>query len=181
MLTPLRRHGFEHGTWFKVWESDCSNYNGCHPWFFGGDNPQSLPTMMNHWESSYGLGHNYILNLPPSKAGIITPKMAAAAAAFGQERRRRYGAGASDPDTPSECELVRGGGRMKQGDELLLELKAPEVFDRIFLSEDISECWRWRWWWCCWCWCSCCSCCAASSAAAASYCCCGCFYSCCCC
>ena len=35
---------------------DCSNYGGCHPWFFGGDNPQPLPLMMNHWESTYGLG-----------------------------------------------------------------------------------------------------------------------------
>merc|ERR1712054_601654 len=26
--------GNPHGTWFKVWESDCSNYKGCHPWFF---------------------------------------------------------------------------------------------------------------------------------------------------
>ena len=23
-------HGNPHGTWFKVWESDCSNYAGCH-------------------------------------------------------------------------------------------------------------------------------------------------------
>ena len=23
-------HGNPHGTWFKVWESDCSNYGGCH-------------------------------------------------------------------------------------------------------------------------------------------------------
>ena len=49
-------HGNPHGTWFKVWESDCSNYGGCHPWFFGGDNPQSLSLMMSHWESTYGLG-----------------------------------------------------------------------------------------------------------------------------
>jgi hypothetical protein len=113
--------------------------------------------MMNHWESTYGLGcendkcffsrfrckvaendrlsrqardkheiinaqnpekrfcsHNYILNLPPSKDGIITPKMAAAAAAFGVERHRRYGTGSSDPETPSKCELARAAGRLGQ-------------------------------------------------------------------
>ena len=37
----------------QVWESDCSNYKGCHPWFFGGDDPQSLALMMDHWEHTY--------------------------------------------------------------------------------------------------------------------------------
>jgi hypothetical protein len=36
-----------------------------------------------------GLGQNYILNMPPSKDGIIEPNMAQAAAAFGKERLRR--------------------------------------------------------------------------------------------
>jgi hypothetical protein len=88
-------------------------------------------------ESTYGLGHNYILNMPPSKAGIITPNMAAAAAAFGVERHRRYGEGSSAPDAPSECELGRTGGRVAQGGELLLSLKAEAKFDRVFLSEDV--------------------------------------------
>jgi hypothetical protein len=35
-------------------QADCSNYDGCHPWFYGGDNPQSLPLMMSHWEHTYG-------------------------------------------------------------------------------------------------------------------------------
>jgi hypothetical protein len=35
-------------------QADCSNYDGCHPWFYGGDNPQSLPLMMSHWENTYG-------------------------------------------------------------------------------------------------------------------------------
>ena len=162
----------------KVWESDCSNYGGCHPWFYGGDTPQSLPLMISHWESVYGRGHNYILNLPPSKAGVIEPHMAAAAAAFGVERHRRYGAGSSDPDTPSACELARVGGRLAQwsrsssfpaaaaaaaataGDgavvagydsskhdpsaaapatELLLHFDEVTVFDRVFLSEDVTH------------------------------------------
>ena len=109
-ITADATNGNPHGTWFKVWESDCSNYGGCHPWFFGGDNPQPLARMMQHWESTYGLGHNYILNLPPSKDGIITPNMAASAAAFGVERHRRYGEGSSAPDAPSKCELARAGG-----------------------------------------------------------------------
>ena len=58
--------------------------------------------------------HNYILNMPPSRDGIITPKMAASAAAFGAERHRRYGPGSSAPDEPSKCELARGGGRLAQ-------------------------------------------------------------------
>jgi alpha-L-fucosidase len=156
-------HGNPHGTWFKVWESDCSNYGGCHPWFFGGDDPQPLPLMLQHWEATYGLGHNYILNMPPSKDGIITPKMAASAAAFGAERLRRYGAGSSDPARPSACELARGSGRLAQwqggeGGEgggspqtLVLALGnssstssssgsrgQPVFFDRIFLSEDVA-------------------------------------------
>ena len=140
-----------HGAYFS---QDCSNYNGCHPWFFGGDSPQPLPLMMTHWESTYGLGHNYILSLPPSPDGIITPKMAASAAAFGQERHRRYGHGSSGPDTPSECELGRTGGRLAQWrgataedadgasaasqTELVLELPVQQTrFDRVFLSEDV--------------------------------------------
>ena len=143
-VTADATNGNPHGVWFKVWESDCSNYKGCHPWFFGGDTPQSLELMMEHWESSYGRGQNYILNLPPSKDGIITPKMAAAAAAFGVERHRRYGPGSSAPDTKSECELARGSGRMAQWgssvpagarDAQLLEVSGP--FDRIFISEDV--------------------------------------------
>ena len=140
-------HGNPHGTWFKVWESDCSNYNGCHPWFFGGDNPQPLSLMMSHWESTYGLGHNYILNMPPSRDGVITPKMAASAAAFGTERHRRYGAGSSAPDERSQCELARAGGRLAQWHptsdgtgneaELVLVLGKPSAVDRIFLSEDV--------------------------------------------
>ena len=75
-------------------------------WFYGGDEPQPLPLMMGHWERTYGLGHNYILSLPPNPAGIIAPRMAASAAAFGAERHRRYGEGSSTPDTPSECSPV---------------------------------------------------------------------------
>jgi len=135
-------HGNPHGNWFKVWESDCSNYGGCHPWFFGGDTPQSLALMLDHWENTYGLGHNYILNLPPSKDGVITPKMAASAAAFGAERYRRYGAGSSDPDQPSECEIVRTKGRLAQwspdtDNEQVLHFDKATFFDRVFLSEDI--------------------------------------------
>ena len=159
-------HGNPHGNWFKVWEADCSNYGGCHPWFYGGDNPQSLPLMMSHWESVYGRGQNYILNLPPSPDGIITPKMAAAAAAFGAERHRRYGAGSSNPTAPSECELARTGGRLAQwstagsldsgggggngtatddtkqappATELVLHFDSVTYFDRIFLSEDVAN------------------------------------------
>ena len=40
--------------------------------------------------------------------------MAAAAAAFGVERHRRYGTGSSDPETPSKCELARAAGRLGQ-------------------------------------------------------------------
>lgn len=98
--------------------------------------------MMEHWESTYGRGHNYILNMPPSKDGIITPNMAAAAAAFGNERHRRYGQGSSDPDTPSKCELARAEGRLGQwteesGNQLLIDLGKQAAVDRIFLSEDV--------------------------------------------
>ena len=129
-----------------------SSDGGCHPWFFGGDNPQPLALMMSHWESTYGLGHNYILNLPPSKDGIITPNMAAAAAAFGVERHRRYGHGSSAPDEPSACELARIGGRLAQwspaaaaadGDsgeaaqtELVLKLGKPSSFDRCVVRDS---------------------------------------------
>ena len=98
--------------------------------------------MLDHWENTYGLGHNYILNLPPSKDGVITPKMAASAAAFGAERYRRYGAGSSDPDQPSECEIVRTKGRLAQwspdtDNEQVLHFDKATFFDRVFLSEDI--------------------------------------------
>lgn len=125
---------------------------------------------MRHWESTYGLGHvspqaiprhnviprdtaerllvlvclqNYILNLPPSKAGIIEPNMAAAASSFGVERHRRYGTGSSAPDEKSECELGRAGGRLAQWSpeaadaELVLHLGKPSIVDRIFMSEDV--------------------------------------------
>ena len=127
-------------------------------WFYGGDDPQSLPLMMSHWEQTYGLGHNYILSLPPNPAGIITPRMAASAAAFGAERHRRYGEGSSMPDTPSECELARAGGRLAQWSnatvsaaqtqtQTQLVLKLPKRvkrgngprFDRVFLSEDVAH------------------------------------------
>ena len=138
-------HGNPHGTWFKVWESDCSNYEGCHPWFFGGDSPQPLALMMDHWEATYGRGQNYILNLPPSKDGVITPRMAASAAAFGKERHRRYGPGSSDPSAKSECEIARTSGRLGGYDAsnasiLVLHLgSSPKTFDRVFLSEDVAN------------------------------------------
>ena len=111
------------------------------------------------WEATYGLGHNYILSLPPSPDGIITPKMAASAVAFGTERHRRYGRGSSAPDEPSACEIARAGGRLAQWgpavaagrrpaagagvsranqSELVLKLgSSPTSFDRVFLSEDV--------------------------------------------
>ena len=42
-VDPDSAHGNPHGTWFKVWESDCSNYGGCHPWFYGGKQSGALP------------------------------------------------------------------------------------------------------------------------------------------
>ena len=68
--------------------------------------------------------------------------MAAAAAAFGNERHRRYGQGSSDPDTPSKCELARAEGRLGQwteesGNQLLIDLGKQAAVDRIFLSEDV--------------------------------------------
>ena len=81
--------------------------------------------------------------------------MAAAAAAFGAERFRRYGAGSSDPTTPSACELARVGGRLAQWSgnggahaaaaaaapptELVLHFDKVTHFDRIFLSEDVAN------------------------------------------
>lgn len=67
--------------------------------------------------------------------------MAAAAAAFGVERHRRYGAGSSAPHVPSECEIARTSGRMAQwpakNGQIILDLPTETKFDRIFLSEDV--------------------------------------------
>lgn len=92
--------------------------------------------MMDHWESTWGRGTNYILNLPPSKDGLISPALVASAAAFADERARRYGDGAA---------IGSARGTLKAGDDgLLLELAPGGSFggvgsallvDRLLLRE----------------------------------------------
>ena len=79
-----------------------------------------------HWESTYGRGTNYILNVPPSPNGEIEPGLVAASAAFRQERERRYGDGK---------ELGAANGTVAAGGTLTLTLPKPSRVDRVWLAE----------------------------------------------
>ena len=114
------------GAFFKSWESDCSFFNGCHPWFCCGA-VQDLNTTMQHWESSYGRGTNYILNVPPSPNGEIEPALVEASKSFALERERRYGDGK---------ELGATSGTVAAGETLTLTLAKASRVDRVWLSEQ---------------------------------------------
>ena len=91
-----------HGAFFKSWESDCSFFDGCHPWFCCGK-VQDINTTMSHWESSYGRGTNYILNVPPSPNGEIEPALVEASKNFRLERERPGLLGRRLRDHESPC------------------------------------------------------------------------------
>ena len=95
---PADAVGSPTGRVFKAWESSCSIFRGCHPWFpYGSGNaPQpvapvmTLDDLMGKWESSWGRGTNMILNLPPERDGLIAENLVEAAESFAAERHRRY-------------------------------------------------------------------------------------------
>jgi hypothetical protein len=116
------------GKFFKSWESDCSFFDGCHPWFCCGT-VQSVNTTMSHWESTWGRGTNYILNVPPSTDGEIEPALVAASAAFHTERERRYGDGK---------ELGKATGTVGEGETLVLKLASASKVDRVLFRDANS-------------------------------------------
>jgi len=88
---------------------------------------------MGHWESTYGRGANYILNLPPSANGLIEPALVAAARAFRAERTRRYGPAAL---LASAQGSVSAATAADGGNTLVLQLPGDgHVVDRILLAE----------------------------------------------
>merc|ERR1712107_154232 len=132
-------NGAPFGAFFKSPESDCSIYDGCHPWFASDSAPvQTVATAIRHWELTVGRGGEYILNVPPSKAGVIGDREAAAAAALGAAVEARYGCGNARPCEP----LASTTAVVKQGDSLVLQFPthnadAGHSFNRVWLSEDV--------------------------------------------
>eukprot|EP00037_Helgoeca_nana_P019333 m.188248 g.188248 ORF g.188248 m.188248 type:complete len:421 (+) comp24818_c0_seq1:2167-3429(+) len=91
-ILPLGPHdegGFPDGAQFKSWEADCSFFDGCHPWFCCGTVPTHDEAVLL-WDSTWGRGATLILNLPPSKDGLIEPALVAAAAQLAADRVQRY-------------------------------------------------------------------------------------------
>jgi alpha-L-fucosidase len=127
--------GAPYGHFFKGPESDCSIYNGCHPWFASDSAPvQSLDALMLHYELTVGRGAEFILNVPPSAKGIIGPREAAAAAALGKEVARRYPGGhcmpsPADPHTAAAQFTVVPGGSKAVG--------VKKTFSRVWLGEGV--------------------------------------------
>ena len=131
------------GRFFKAPESDCSIYDGCHPWFANDKAPvQSLDTMMLHYELTVGRGAEYILNVPPSTKGIIGPREAAAAAALGKEVKRRYPGGhgmpsLADPHTANITSTLKPGSWLQTRVKPFKVVGAVGTFSRVWLGEDV--------------------------------------------
>ena len=126
--------GSPSGAFWKSPESDCSIYSGCHPWFASDTaTVQSVDAGIQHWELTVGRGAEYILNLPPSKAGVIGPREAHAAEALGAEVARRYGCGHARPCKPSAA----GSAHLRPGESMVLKVNG--AFNRVWLGEDAAR------------------------------------------
>lgn len=91
---------------------------------------------MNVLGAGQGRGTEYILNLPPSKAGVIGPREAKAAADLGAEVTRRYGCGHARPCNPAAV----GSKVLSTGQTLTLKLPSSGVasFNRVWLGEEAT-------------------------------------------
>lgn len=118
------------GHFWKSWESDCSIYQGCHPWFWSAHAPvQSLAQSIGHWEATVGRGVEFIMNVPPNTTGLIDQGLGQATAAFGSEVLRRYGRYGRYQPTPPPSEASNGTqvgprvtGTLHAGQTLVLPL-----------------------------------------------------------
>ena len=71
---------------------------------------QSVPDAIQHWELTVGRGAEYILNLPPSKAGVIGPREANAAAVLISLAKNGRLGGATSRSSPPVLFLNEGPG-----------------------------------------------------------------------
>ncbi len=133
---PSDAVGSPTGRVFKAWESSCSIYRGCHPWFpYGshGGSPHAvtpvmtLEDLMGKFESSWGRGTNMILNLPPEKNGLIAQNLVEAAETFAAERQRRF--------VTSVVGAVNGTIGAGDTAGLVVELSGVHTVDRLLLKE----------------------------------------------
>lgn len=91
---------------------------------------------MNLVVAGQGRGTEYILNLPPSKAGIIGLREAKAAADLGAEVAQRYGCGHARPCNPAAV----GSKILSAGQTLTLKLPSSGFtsFNRVWLGEEAA-------------------------------------------
>jgi len=126
-LGPQDEGGFPYGVQFKSWESSCSFFNGCHPWFCCGTVPSREQAMLL-FDSTWGRGSNLILNLPPNRSGVIEESLVTAANNFAKDRAARYGtpiaAIAAAGDAPIVLHVPTGKGVTRL---LLAEITLPTL------------------------------------------------------
>ncbi len=117
--------GDPHGDRWLPNECDCRMRDS---WFWNTKNENSVKSvdqLMEMYDASVGHGAVMLLNNTPDTSGLIPEKDVAAAKAFGQEIRRRYG-------TP----IVYSQG---SGDTVTAQPSAPVVADTVVTMEDISS------------------------------------------
>lgn len=133
---PADSTGSPFGKVFKAWESSCSIYTDCHPWFPGGSDGElhpssdvmSLNQIMARYEASWGRGTNMILNLPPEKNGLIADDVVAAGVSFAEERKRRY--------EVSVIHSLNASISPSGDNSMVAELSRQTCIDRILLAES---------------------------------------------
>lgn len=104
-LGPHDEGGYPYGNRFKSWESSCSFFDGCHPWFCCGTVP-SPDQAMQLWDATWGRGSNLILNLPPNTSGVIEESLVVAAEALATARVKRFGSPAATAHSGGSAPIV---------------------------------------------------------------------------
>ncbi|MFC0674068.1 alpha-L-fucosidase [Brachybacterium hainanense] len=100
-------------------------------WFWQeGEEPKSVPHLLEIHDRSLGLGANLLLNIPPDRRGRIDPADAARVRELRQALDARFG---SPVDAELEVETVPGGVRG------IAQLPGGTTFDHVELFEDVSS------------------------------------------
>lgn len=105
------RAGHPLGKFWRVRE--CTTAQGFHygGWFWHPDDvkktwPKKLGDHVDLYYRTVGLGANTIINLPPDTRGLVPDDIAAAAARFGEEIRKRFSTPIASLDSVTESNVV---------------------------------------------------------------------------
>ncbi|MDN5213617.1 alpha-L-fucosidase [Fulvivirgaceae bacterium BMA12] len=123
------RTGHPLGAYWRVRECPTSSTFHSGGWFWhpGRTRAKELPEHIDLYYRTVGLGANVIINLPPDTRGLIPDDIVAAAKAFGDEIKNRFG----NP--------IAGSDAIPAGNTFELSWEEPTEVNTIVLMEHIAN------------------------------------------